>query len=188
MLEPRKMWPGGAFGARGKIAAEESPTLGRTLVFADAPEWRETIAALFGRDAPAPDGRGRRLRAAARPAGGRLAGRAPRSSSTCRAAGCPLMTARVADHLASVGRLDRASLPAPAAPVPTLRELSSADEAAYWRDALDARRPGAGGGRPVPCCSSSTPRRRCGRSPSRAALLRRAGAGAVLPLLVHRRP
>ncbi len=54
VLEPRKMWPGGAFGSRGRIPAEEAHDEGRTLVFADAPEWRETVAALFARDAPAP--------------------------------------------------------------------------------------------------------------------------------------
>ncbi len=54
LLEPRKMWPGGAFGARGRIPAEESHDVGRSLVFADAPEWRESVAALFARDAPAP--------------------------------------------------------------------------------------------------------------------------------------
>ncbi|NUS49537.1 MAG: ATP-dependent DNA helicase RecQ, partial [Nocardioidaceae bacterium] len=43
VLEPRKMWPGGAFGTRGKIAAEDAHEEGRTLVFADAPEWRETV-------------------------------------------------------------------------------------------------------------------------------------------------
>ena len=32
----------------------EAHAVGRTLVFADAPEWRETIAALFARDVPAP--------------------------------------------------------------------------------------------------------------------------------------
>ena len=55
LLEPRKMWPGGAFGARGRIPAEESHDVGRTLVFADAPEWRETRRARCSRrDAPAP--------------------------------------------------------------------------------------------------------------------------------------
>ncbi|NUR07443.1 MAG: ATP-dependent DNA helicase RecQ, partial [Nocardioidaceae bacterium] len=54
VLEPRKMWPGGAFGTRGKIAAEDAHEEGRTLVFADAPEWRETVARMFGPDAPAP--------------------------------------------------------------------------------------------------------------------------------------
>ena len=54
ILEPRKMWPGGAFGSRGRIPAEEAHAPGRTLVFADAPEWRETVATLFARDAPAP--------------------------------------------------------------------------------------------------------------------------------------
>ena len=70
---------------------------------------------------------------------------------------------------------------------PDLRELSSSDEAAFWRDHLTPR---------------PWPRRCTGRvvllvvdgSSSlwpvtiAAAVLRRAGADAVLPLLIHRRP
>ena len=54
LLEPRKMWPGGAFGSRGRISPEDTHEVGRTLIHADAPEWRETVAQVFGRDAPAP--------------------------------------------------------------------------------------------------------------------------------------
>jgi ATP-dependent DNA helicase RecQ len=96
------------------------------------------------------------------------------------------MTASVADHLASVGRLDRASLDGPQAP-PDLRELSSAEEAAFWRDRLDAT-PAAGAvaGRcallVVDATSSLWP------VTVASAVLRRAGASVVLPLLLHRRP
>jgi ATP-dependent DNA helicase RecQ len=92
----------------------------------------------------------------------------------------------VADHLAEVGRLDRASLVGPARP-PDLRELSSSDEAAFWRDHLD---PGdaatAVTGRAVLLvvdASSSLWPVTIG-----SALLRRSGASVVLPLLLHRRP
>ena len=37
-----------------RIWAQPLSPDGRTLVFADAPEWRETIATVFARDAPAP--------------------------------------------------------------------------------------------------------------------------------------
>ena len=102
------------------------------------------------------------------------------------ATGSPLLTASVADHLASVGRLDRASLSGPAAP-PDLRELSSADEAAFWRDHLDAAPAAeAVAGRVVllvvDASSSLWP------VTVASAVLRRAGASAVLPLLLHRRP
>ena len=186
LLEPRKMWPGGAFGSRGRIAPGEMHETGRTLVHADAPEWRETVAQMFGRDAPAPQDV---LDASVRLLGGW------RSSWSARpevvvdlpAAGYPLLTASVADHLAEVGRLERASLPLPAHR-PDLRELSSADEAALWRDVVtpDSVPGDRVAGRAVllvvDATSSLWP------VTVAAAALRRAGAAAVLPLLLHRRP
>jgi ATP-dependent DNA helicase RecQ len=186
LLEPRKMWPGGSFGSRGRIAPGEMHETGRTLIHADAPEWRETVAAMFGRDAPAPPDV---LEACVRLLGGW------RSSWSARpevvvdlpAAGYPLLTGSVADHLAEVGRLERASMPLPAHRA-DLRELSSADEAAHWRDAVTpATVPGEQvAGRSVllvvDATSSLWP------VTVAAAALRRAGAAAVLPLLLHRRP
>ena len=190
LLEPRKMWPGGAFGARGRIAAGEMPEVGRSLVYADAPEWRETVAAVFARDAAAPqdvlDGAVRLLSQW-------------RSSWTARpevvvdlpAAGFFSLTGSVADHLATVGRLSRATLaPGPAVSADTLREMSSAEEAAFWRDRLAPLLDGDGlpavRGRAVllvvDASSSVWP------VTVASALLRRAGAPVVLPLLLHRRP
>ena len=102
------------------------------------------------------------------------------------AAGQRRLTASVADHLAAVGRLERAGLPAPDR-LPDLRELNSADEAAFWRDVLapDTMPDGVGGRTVllvVDATSSLWP------VTVAAAALRRAGAGAVLPLLLHRRP
>jgi ATP-dependent DNA helicase RecQ len=187
-LEPRKMWPGGAFGSRGRIAATELPAEGRALVFADAPEWRETIAAMFARDTAAPadvldacvrllvDWRG------SWPA-------RPDVVVDLPAAGYPALTSSVADHLAATGRLDRASLPLPgvASPPRDLRDLSSADEAALWRDLIEVGDAQAAvGGRDVllvvDASSSLWP------VTVASALLRRAGADTVLPLLLHRRP
>ncbi|MGZ5417725.1 MAG: RecQ family ATP-dependent DNA helicase [Nocardioides sp.] len=185
LLEPRKMWPGGAFGSRGRIAPGEMHETGRTLVHADAPEWRETVAQLFGRDAPAPqdvvDGCVRLL-------GGWRSSWSTRPEVVVDlpAAGYPVMTASVADHLAGVGRLERASLPLPPARG-DLRDLSSADEAAHWRDAVTPDSvPAEVAGRAVllvvDATSSLWP------ITVAAAALRRAGATAVLPLLLHRRP
>ena len=74
----------------------------------------------------------------------------------------------------------------PASP-PDLRELSSSDEAAFWRDHLDASGIAATvGGRVVLLvvdASSSLWPVTIG-----SAVLRRAGASVVLPLLLHRRP
>jgi ATP-dependent DNA helicase RecQ len=102
------------------------------------------------------------------------------------AAGFPVLTASVADHLAARGRLERASMPAPGR-VPDLREMSSADEAAHWRDEFTPDRlPGEVAGRSVllvvDATSSLWP------VTVASAALRRAGATAVLPLLLHRRP
>ena len=185
LLEPRKMWPGGAFGSRGRIAPDDAHEVGRTLVHADAPEWRETVAQVFGRDAAAPDD--------VRDACVRLlAGwkdswsRRPEIVVDLPAAGFPLLTGSVADHVAERGRLPRASLPAPAR-VPDLREMSSAEEAAFWRDALplDTLPPDVAGRAVllvVDATSSLWP------VTVAAAALRRAGATTVLPLLLHRRP
>ena len=187
-LEPRKMWPGGAFGSRGRIAPDELPAEGRALVFADAPEWRETVAAMFARDEPAPqdvldacvqllvDWRG------SWPA-------RPEVVVDLPAAGYPVLTRSVADHLADAGRLDRASILLPDVPSPPrdLRDLSSADEAALWRQLIDLSDLGESTkGRVLllvaDASSSLWP------LTVASATLRRQGAAVVLPLLLHRRP
>ncbi len=185
LLEPRKMWPGGAFGTRGRIPPDDAHEVGRTLVHADAPEWRQAVAEIFGRDAPAPDEVREacvRLLAGWRDSWSQR----PEIVVDLPAAGFPVMTASVADHLAERGRLERAPMPAPAR-VPDLRELSSAEEAAFWRDALSPDTlPGSVTGRAVllvvDATSSLWP------VTVASAALRRAGATAVLPLLIHRRP
>jgi ATP-dependent DNA helicase RecQ len=103
------------------------------------------------------------------------------------AAGFPLLTADVADHLASVGRLGRAALSVGPGPGPeAVREMGSAEEAAQWRDRLAVEGEDAVVGRcvllVVDATSSLWP------VTVAAALLRRSGAGVVLPLVLHRRP
>ncbi|HET6693505.1 MAG TPA: helicase-related protein, partial [Pedococcus sp.] len=186
VVEPRKMWPGGAFGSRGRIAAEEMHAPGRALVYADAPEWRETVAAMFSRDAAAPE--------EVKDACVRLLSgwrndwpARPEVVVDLAAAGFPTMTRDVADHLASVGRLGRAGLQvAPGPDAEAVREMGSAEEAAMWRDRLAVDDPDAVGGRcvllVVDATSSLWP------VTVASALLRRSGAAVVLPLVVHRRP
>ena len=185
LLEPRKMWPGGAFGTRGRIAPDDAHEVGRTLIHADAPEWRDTVASLFKVGAAAPEEVGEacvRLLAGWKDSWSQR----PEVVVDLPAAGFPMMTASVADHVAARGRLDRASLPAPGR-LPDLRAMSSADEAAFWRDALTPDTlPAEVAGRAVllvvDATSSLWP------ITVAAAALRRAGASAVLPLLLHRRP
>ncbi len=187
VIEPRKMWPGGGYGSRGRIPADELAEEGRALVFADAPEWRDVVARAFRRDAGAPeevkDGcvqvmASWRHRWTAR----------PEVVVDLPAAGFALLTSDVADHLAAVGRLDRASISlTPGAWPDDVRELGSADEAAMWRDRLDLTSAVADcAGRPVllvvDATSSLWP------VTVAAAALRRAGATHVLPLVLHRRP
>ena len=186
VLEPRKMWPGGAFGSRGRIPTEEMPAPGRTLVYADAPEWREAVAQMFARDAPAPDevkdGCVRLLSQWRQSWPAR-----PEVVVDLPASGFDVLTADIADHLAAVGKLDRVGLDV-ARPPADVRELSSADEAAFWRDhvSLAGEASSAAQGRVVLLVVDAT----SSLWPVTvvSAALRRAGAAVVLPLLVHRRP
>ncbi|MDX6324316.1 MAG: ATP-dependent helicase RecQ, partial [Nocardioidaceae bacterium] len=185
VLEPRKMWPGGSFGARGRIAPDELAAEGRTLVFADAPEWRDTVAEMFARDAAAPDDV---LEACVRLLTSWRSSwpRRPEAVVDLPAAGFPVLTTSVADHLADVGRLPRSSVRVPRRAV-DVRQLSSADEAALWRDRLDLSEVAETvAGRAVLLVVDAT----ASLWPVTvgSALLRRSGAALVLPLLLHRLP
>ena len=134
LLEPRKMWPGGAFGTRGRIPAGLMAQAGRAIAYADAPEWRELIKSTFHHDAPPSE----ELRAAAVAALGQWrdswAAR-PEVVVALPAAGYPHMVGGLAEHLAEVGQLARADLTV-AADHGSPQDLSSPEEAALWRDAI----------------------------------------------------
>jgi len=188
ILEPRKMWPGGSFGPRGKIPANLMADPGRSLIYADAPEWREVLAAAFANPEPPADA------IEALQTGAVAALSRWRSTWSSRpevvvplaAAGHTAVTAAVADRIATVGRLDRADLIVDRSGYTD--DLSSADEARVWRDGLqvDPTTAQAVAGRTVlllvDASSSQWP------VTVAAAKLREAGAGAVLPLLLHKRP
>jgi ATP-dependent DNA helicase RecQ len=186
VLEPRKMWPGGAFGTRGRIPAGLMAQAGRAIAYADAPEWRELIRASFRHDSPPSE----ELRAASVAALGRWrdswAAR-PEVVVSLPAAGYPRMVAGLADHLAEAGQLARADLTV-AADHESPEDLSSPEEAALWRDAIRVNDEllSAVGGKVVllvvDASSSQWP------ITVAAAHLRQAEASMVLPLLVHRRP
>jgi ATP-dependent DNA helicase RecQ len=184
VLEPRKMWPGGAFGARGRIQVDEAAEEGRVLMHADAPEWSEAVAAIRSGDAPASDDvvEGA-VRVLARwrhswPA-------RPEVVVGLAVADRPALVASVADHLAAAGRLERVDLSVETAVVD---DMSSAEEAAWWRDALKPAVAGVAGavtGRAVLLLVDATA---SGWPVTVAAAhLRRAGARLVLPFVVHRR-
>jgi ATP-dependent DNA helicase RecQ len=182
LLEPRKMWPGGAYGTRGKIAAAEMAEPGRALVYADAPEWRETVAAMFAADAAAPQ---EVLDASVRLLSGWRSSWVARPELVVAlpAAGYPVLAGSVAGHIAAVGKLGQTELEVAKPPL-DLRDRSSAEEAAFWRDGIEVR--GDVAGRVlllvVDATSSQWP------ITVAASKLRAAGAHAVLPLLLHRRP
>ncbi|MFK4085537.1 RecQ family ATP-dependent DNA helicase [Kribbella sp. NPDC020789] len=188
ILEPRKMWPGGSFGPRGKIPMNLMADPGRSLIYADAPEWREVLAAAFGVIDPPADA------VEALQTGAVAALSRWRSTWSSRpevvvplpAAGHTAVTNAVADRIATVGRLDRAELTVDRSGYTD--DLSSADEARVWRDglAVDAATAQTVAGRTVllvvDASSSQWP------VTVAAAKLREAGAAAVLPLLLHKRP
>ncbi len=208
VLEPRKMWPGGAFGLRGRIKPDAAAEPGRTLVYADAPEWTDTLAAARAGDAGALDELGTA-------AVGTLARwkdewvARPQVVVSLQLTDAALPVQPVADHVARVGRLRRAVLPVGFGPRPG-RETSAAEEAAYWRDAMAAAEPVDGAVRFIDDEADGTPGGP-GRGASgggavagatvllladatstgwpltvAAARLRDAGAYAVLPLLIHK--
>ncbi len=205
-IEPRKMWPGGEFGPRGRIAADEQTEVGRALIFADAPEWLDLLQHAFGSASEQPDVTGQPAaappEAVRQPGGDRpvepeladamvaLLGRW-RSTWPARpevvvglpAAGFPILTQTLAAHVAEVGRLTSAKLEL-APGTPPGRDVTSAGEAALWRDRLTRVPPEVAGKvvlLVVDATSSLWPITVVG------AALRRAGATMVLPLVVHRR-
>ncbi|MGH3356357.1 MAG: RecQ family ATP-dependent DNA helicase [Nocardioidaceae bacterium] len=184
-VQPRKMWPGGAWGSRGRIAADEAAEPGRALAFASAPEWAELMAATFEADASVGD---ELVEVAVRVlADWRTSwvGR-PGLMVSLPAGGFVRLTRTLTERLAEIGRVPCGHLEVDGAP--DEGDLASADEAVRWRDALTVPADLAGGldGQPVLLVvdRSST------LWPVTVAtgLLRRSGAGPVLPLLVHRQP
>jgi ATP-dependent DNA helicase RecQ len=186
-VEPRKMWPGGDFGSRGRIPATEVAAPGRALIHADAPEWRDLVRDVFGRrDAPPPD---ELVDAVVRLLGvwrGEWS-RRPDVVVGLPAGGFPKLTEGLVDRIAEVGRLDKAALRVPDGfDVAAAAELASAGEAVAWRDALSCPDPEAVEGKVVLLVVDAT--RSLWPVTLAGALLRRSGADAVLPLVVHRLP
>ncbi|MBA2443946.1 MAG: ATP-dependent DNA helicase RecQ, partial [Nocardioidaceae bacterium] len=185
-LAPRKMWPGGEFVTRGRIPAHLLAETGRILIFADAPEWRETLARLAAGDEEA-------LPLLCEASVAALKGwrtsweRRPEVVVSLAAVGGMASAADVvAEHLAKVGKLGRAEVSVAKEPS-GIRDLNSGQEAAWWQqnlvlDGLCSQRvKGAAVLLVVDASSTSWP------ITVAAAKLLEAGADKVLPLLLHQR-
>ncbi|MBA2772881.1 MAG: ATP-dependent DNA helicase RecQ [Nocardioidaceae bacterium] len=187
IVEPRKMWPGGAFGAKGRIPAGLGADEGRAVVYADAPEWREVVGAAF--DNPAgtavpPELLNGCLETLVRWKSSWST--RPQSVVAMAAAGHRHLLHELATQIGSVGKLPLQTWN-PNRPV-TERQTSGGDEAAAWRSALDVddelRSFVADQAVLLLVDRTAT----LWPVTVAAAALREAGAVAVLPLVVHRQP
>jgi ATP-dependent DNA helicase RecQ len=178
VLEPRKMWPGGAFGRRGRIPAAEVADEGRVIVHADAAEWGELLSGPLRVDAPAPP---ELLDACVRALAGWGWSSRPEVIVGLSAAGLPLLVQSVIEGLGSVGRLPTLAWSVTGTPP---EDVTSVDEATFWRDVL--------GESEIPSLAGQSVLLVVDESSSgwvvtvAAATLRLAGARVILPLLLHR--
>ena len=192
--EPRKMWPGGAFGKKGRIPPGEAAEQGRVLIEMDAPEWEQAARDCLDRPGDAPpellDALVGVLARWSRQWGRRpdvVVSYATRYADVDGSHPYPL-AAQAAEHLASVGRLPAGHWHVrPPPSEPGGERPSGSAEAAAWQRALDAAGPPEDiAGRcvllVVDASASGWP------VTLAAAALRRAGADEVLPLVIRREP
>ncbi len=191
VIEPRKMWPSGLEGRRGRIAGALLPADGRALAFADDPGWSDLVAPLVAdddlgslTDQAVPD-------AVVQGLVGVLArwrnqwDERPVAVVPIPSRTHPQLVASMAERIAEVGRMPVADLfetvgPRPASGVASGARATSV--ATSLRLRADADVPTG----PVllvddACASGWT-------LTIATALLREAGSGEVLPLVLHKRP
>lgn len=180
VVEPRKMWPGGSFGTRGRIPPALQASEGRALVFADAPEWAQAREGVFVTDGAPPQ---ELLDASVSTlvAWKDDWSRRPEVVVDLSATGLRQLTTSIADHVASVGRLQRETWQL--TPPQIDDEATGADEALAWRTALSDSAVPDVDGRAVLLVVDRT-RSRWVLAVA-AATLRERGATAVLPLVIH---
>jgi len=179
VVEPRKLWPTGTSGRRGRITGAHE---GRAVCFAQDAAWPELVAELSGPDAPASS----QLRQALIEVLARFAPTWPERPVAVVAmpGGCPVRAGSMAEHVAVAGRLPLARCLAPG-PLPAEDRESSARARV---EALDAairltEPPPAG---PLLLVADTS---RTGWAVTvAAARLRQAGATAVIPLVGHLLP
>ena len=179
VVEPRKLWPGGLPGRKGRIGFLQP---GRALAFADDPAWNEELAALWRTDEPAPpvvlDGCIEVLKRWS------TSWQRPVAVVPMPSRRYPRLVGSVAAHLAGIGRLPLIDALEVGGPPPTA-EASSVVRA---KDLLARTRlrPGIAFDGPV-LLVDDVVRSRWTLTVA-GALLAEVGATAVLPLAVHQRP
>lgn len=186
VLEPRKMWPGGAYGSRKKIAPDEAAEEGRVLMYMDAPEWADLAREAFGPAAGQAPDELRRVAVSALSAWSKQWRHRPQVVVGFAPGGADRLVTELADYIATAASgLTRGTVGYGVKPGP---DLAGPDEAAAWRDTLllDTDTLDEVGGRHVllvvDSVSSTWP------VTVAAAGLRSAGAASVLPLVVRQRP
>jgi ATP-dependent DNA helicase RecQ len=188
VVEPRKMWAPGMADRRGRIAAGLAVDEGRALAFADDAAWPDVVR-LLADGAPDTDPPQWLLDACVPVLGrwraswrGRPAAVVPVPSRAR-----PRLVGGVAAHLAAVGRIPVVEALVLTGPAPTHDGAPSA-RARQLEGSL-ALAPGAAEALPAGPVLLVDDDLRTGWTMTLAgALLREAGAGAVLPFVVHRRP
>ena len=191
VLDPRKMWPGALAGRRGRIGAGAAAEPGRALAFADDPGWSDLVVPLVGPDSrtPAPDGP---VPDAVVDALVAVLARwrsewveRPVAVAAVPSRTHPQLVSSLAARIAEVGRIPRLELLEAVGPRPA-SDLASGARAAAVTDSLRLA-PGA----TVPQGPLLLVDDVCGSGWTltvASALLREAGATAVLPLVLHKRP
>ena len=179
IVEPRKLWPGGTPGRKGRISGLQP---GRALAFADDPAWAEVLTTLWRADGPAPqevlDGMVEVLRRWSR------SWQRPAAIVAMPSRRFPRLVGSVAEHLATIGRLPLVDALEVTGPPPSA-EVSSGVRVRELL-ARTAVRPGTDLEGPVLLVDDVIRTRWTVTVAS--SLLVEAGASAVLPLAVHQLP
>ena len=179
VVEPRKQWPSGLPGRKGRIVG---PAPGRALAFADDPAWSDTLSTLWRADVEASsevldamvDVLKRWSQSWQRPVAV-----VPMPSRRF-----PRLISSVAEHLGQIGRLPVVDALAVAGPAPTADSASAIRAADLLR--TTTVRPGVTLDGPVLLVDDIIRSRWTVTVAS--ALLAEAGATAVLPLAIHQLP
>ncbi len=179
VIEPRKLWPGGTPGHRGKLTTIAD---GRALAFADDPAWNDVLAGVWQRDQPAPEEILSGMVAVLHRWSKRW--RRPTAIVPMPSRRFPTLIESVAEHLGRVGRLPVV----PALRVSGPRPTENTSSIVRVKDLLAtvSLDPDVTLGGPV-LLIDDTVRTRWTTTVA-AELLGEAGAEVVLPLAIHQLP